>query len=110
MKVFISGPMTGIEKYNFPKFLAMEEAIRKMGWKPVNPVHICRKYKEKDVLSSKKVFDKMIQEEMDALATCDTILLLKGWENSKGAKAEAKKALDLGLGIMTEDGLRSIAI
>ena len=102
-KIFISGPMTGIEKYNFPKFDKTEKLLsRYYGYKVVNPAKIARKYKVKDVLEHREVFDKMVNEELDALRKCTAIYLLKGWEKSDGVKRELAMALALNLEIILE--------
>lgn len=103
-KIFLSGPMTGIEKYNFPKFDFYETAITEHypEVSVVNPANIARKYKVKEVLADKHVFDKMIIEELQALMECDSILLFDGWETSVGAKKELLFALQLGKRVILE--------
>lgn len=102
-KIFISGPMTGIDKYNFPKFDKVEKLLSQYyGYKVVNPAKIARKYKVKDVLEHREVFDKMVNEELDALRKCTAIYLLKGWEKSGGVKRELALALALNLEIILE--------
>jgi len=104
--------MTGIEDYNFPHFLAVERCLKDRGIEVVNPVHICRKYKRERVLSDKSVFDQMIQDELEALKTCDTILLLNGWNYSKGAKKELTVAVEHSLDVWleSESGVRMLLV
>lgn len=105
MKVFISGPMTGIEGYNFPKFNRYETILTEKGYEVVNPVHICKKYKEKEVLASTKVFNQMVNEELQELVKCDAIFLLDGWNESEGSKLELENALMHDLKIITEEDI-----
>lgn len=101
-KVFISGPMRGYEKYNFPKFDKVEEKLRANGVECVNPGHISRKFKEKDVNSDVSVYNEMVRQQLEAEKTCNAILLLDGWERSKGVVEELRTALDLGMTIFLE--------
>ena len=56
LKVFISGPMTGYENFNFKKFDTIADRLLRAGVDVVNPVDICRKYKKEKVLADKSVF------------------------------------------------------
>lgn len=103
LKIFISGPMTGYEHFNFEKFDFIESQLKKYGFKDiVNPANICRKYKVENVLANNNIFDKMIIEEQEAEKTCNAIILLDGWEKSVGVKRELKTAIDLGFEILLE--------
>ena len=68
-------------------------------------MHICKKYKEEHVLAGKAVFDKMIAEQQEAERGCDAILLLDGWQMSKGVRLELKTALEMGMQIFLEEDL-----
>lgn len=105
MKIFISGPMTGIENYNFPKFNEVEKFLVSEGHEVVNPVKICKKYKKEVVLSDRSVFDKMVNEELETLKTCDMICFLPGWDKSKGALKEFDVAVENKLGMITIDAM-----
>ena len=98
-KLFISGPMTGIEHYNCENFNRYAEMARKLGYRVVNPVEMAKKIGIKKVLSDKKVFKKLIEAELEALKTCDAILMLDWWQNSAGAKKELRVALGVGLDV-----------
>ena len=104
-KVFLSGPMTVYPGYNFQRFNLAEKQLADAGIECVNPVHICKKYKEEHVLADKAVFDKMIAEEQEAERECDAILLLDGWQMSKGVRLELKIALEMDMQIFLEEDL-----
>lgn len=97
--------MTGYPGYNFQRFNLVEKQLADAGIECVNPVHICKKYKEEHVLADKAVFDKMIAEEQEAERKCDAILLLDGWQVSKGARLELKIALEMDMQIFLEEDL-----
>ena len=109
MKIFISGPMTGYENFNFDKFDKIAEKLRRAGVDVVNPADICRKYKKEKVLADESVFDAMIAEQQEAEKTCAGILLLDGWEASKGVRLELKTALDGGADVFLEKDVDMLA-
>ena len=102
-RIFISGPMTGYAKYNFPKFDLWEKKLAKMGWDPVNPARISRRYKAVDIENNRHVFERMIEEQLVELRRCQAILLFNGWWASVGAKRELAVALAMNLEIIPED-------
>lgn len=104
-KVFIAGPMRGYEKYNFPKFDRIEKILKDNGVECVNPGRISRKFKEKDVNSDIAVYNEMVRLQQEAERMCDTILLLDGWQWSKGAALEVKTAAELGMQFLLESDL-----
>ena len=105
MYAFISGPMTGYENFNFDHFNMISAKLTSYGIKHVNPVTICKKYKKNDVLNSKAVFDKMVEEQQVAQRECNTLILLNGWEKSAGVRLELNTAIDLSMRIILEDNL-----
>lgn len=91
MKVYISGPITGDDFY-IAKFKKAEEGLRSEEYEPVNPT----KVDEEGLLSTYK---ELIDADLDLLKECDAIYMLKGWENSKGAKLEHQYAVTTGMWI-----------
>lgn len=102
MKIFISGPMTGFEHFNFPKFDAWEKKLNAEGHQAVNPAHISRKFKKAEILAYGDKFKQMVSEQLELEKSCDAILLLDGWEKSQGVRAELKTAIELDLKIILE--------
>ena len=102
LKVFLSGPMTGYENFNFKKFDTIADRLSRAGVDVVNPVDICRKYKKERVLADKSVFAQMVDEQQVAEKACSAILMLDGWETSNGARLELDTALRNGLDVFQE--------
>ena len=108
LRIFIAGPMRGYEKYNFPKFDAIEKCLKDNGIDCVNPGRISRKFKEKDVNSDIAVHNKMVDMQQEAERTCNAILLLNGWQWSKGVALEVKTAAELGMQFLLESDIAHI--
>ena len=89
-RVYIAGPMTGHEDWNFPAFNAAADALREAGYEPVNPAEAFGG----DVTRSHAEY---MREACRQLATCQGILYLDGWRESKGAVFEASIAHVLGM-------------
>lgn len=94
--VYISGPMTGIEKLNREAFENAERFLRECGENPINPHNFPEQNSYEDYL--------LLDLEMIAMAA-DVIALLPGWENSQGAKKELKTAIELGLEVILMERL-----
>lgn len=105
-RIFISGPMSGLPEYNFPNFYRMADRLKNMGFEVVNPADLAITHEVAKVIADPIEFRAMLEEEWEALRHCDTILLLEGWENSKGGRSELELALELGLKIITESSLK----
>lgn len=111
MKAYIAGPMRGLPSFNFPAFFAVETVLSEQGYECFNPArNDCQMYgldcnwdgglsagqwlidnpQDFDLRGALAADMKFIAEEADA------IVLLPGWEGSKGALAE--RALSDALG------------
>ena len=104
-RIFIAGSMRGYENYNFKKFDHIEELLRQLGFDVVNPARISRKFKESEVNSDIAVYNKMVDMQQDAERTCNTILLLDGWQWSEGVKLEVRTASELGMQFLLESDI-----
>ena len=92
MRIYIAGPMTGYENFNRKKFLKMAEDIKLMGHEPVHTADMPEGLEYEDYMT----------ESLKRLGACEGVMLLNGWEGSKGANIELKKAKELGLKIFKE--------
>lgn len=103
MKIYISGPMTGLPDLNFPAFHDAAAKLRALGHEVTNPAE---KQEEND--PSMTWMDYMrLDIAMMMLNKCDAVALLQGYGHSKGAMTELNLAQSLGFDIRTiEDWLK----
>ena len=94
-RIYLSGPMTGLPKLNFPAFNAAARLLRREGFEVVNPAEI-----NPDAALD---WHSCMRADIKALCDCNALALLPGWQNSKGAHLELHIAHRLGLEIGTVD-------
>ena len=94
-KVYISGPMSGIEGFNFDAFDNAAKFIESRGDVAVNPAIRGRKWVDKNGYRplTKAEYRKMMTNCKYDLRQCSSIFMLKGWESSNGAKEELSLAI-----------------
>lgn len=88
-RAYISGPMTGYEDFNFPAFNALAATMREQGWTVENPT-------EHGIVEGAKWGD-YLRYDLARMATCEVIVLLPGWSQSRGALLERQVAEALGM-------------
>ncbi len=98
MKVYVSGPMTGIEHFNHPAFEAACEILRLAGYEAESP-HWAPELES---------WEAYMRHDLALLLGCDAIALLPGWEHSRGARLERLVAEALGLPVWYIDEGRII--
>ena len=96
-RVYISGPMTGIPDYNFHAFNHEAQRLRSAGYVVVNPAEVNP--------DTAMTWEQCLRADIKALCDCDTLALMPGWENSKGAHLELHIAHRLGMTITTVGAL-----
>ncbi len=94
-RLYLSGPMSGIENFNYPAFHAKAAQLREAGFDVVNPAEITT-----DTTAS---WEDCLRQDIAELVTCTGIHLLPGWENSKGAKLELYIATALGMTVTHDE-------
>ena len=100
-KVFISGPVTGLEYDQVvKKFNAVEQKLLDMGYQVFNPVSFVKPSDD---------WKTAMKKCLRTLSICDSICMLKGFESSKGAVIEFNIACDLDYEIMFEENLKIAA-
>jgi hypothetical protein len=80
MRVYISGPMTGIPDYNRDAFMGAEKILLERGHSVVNPWTLGE-------VMGWGHFDYM-RRDIVAMSECYGIYMLPGWLRSRGARAE----------------------
>ena len=109
---YIAGPMTGIKDYNFPAFDAAAKTAREQGFNIINPAELDREHGIDPVADPECVdraqkadpnwIQTVFQRDIEVIIGLnkdrgDGLILLPGWANSTGARAEVGVALWLGL-------------
>lgn len=101
-RLYLAGPMTGFEDFNFPAFNAMAAELRARGYVVENPA-------EHGVVEDADWADYMAYD-LTRLGLCGQVAVLPGWENSKGARLEVHIARALGMKIVNAQDLVSMEI
>lgn len=79
MLIYIAGPMTGLADLGRAAFAEAESKLRALGWDVLNPARLPEDW-------PKELYLPVCFEMVKA---ADWMVLLPGWEKSKGAVAEA---------------------
>lgn len=92
MSIYIAGPMSGYPDLNYPAFHRAAADLRAQGYVVVNPA-------DHHDHETEQPWEWYIRKGLAALLTCDAIVLLPGWQNSRGARLERHVAEVLGMRI-----------
>lgn len=97
---YISGPMEGVENLNRDEFNAMERRLRDMGARVVyNPIRLSAFASDGKRGMSR---EEIMRQDISDLMACDMVVMLDGWEHSRGAKLEHEVAVQLGIRVVYE--------
>lgn len=80
-KVYLAGPMTGIEKFNYPAFNDMAERLRDGGIEVFNPA-------ESFGGDTTREYHEYMRHNIREMLSCRSIAFLPGWQKSRGCKLE----------------------
>lgn len=92
--IYVSGPMSGLPDLNFPAFHAAAAELRALGHTVVNPAE---KQSEGDPAMT---WADYMRQDLAMMMDCDTIYMLPGWQQSKGATLEHHVAVQLGFSVV----------
>ncbi|MCF4997413.1 DUF4406 domain-containing protein [Pseudomonas syringae] len=101
-RLYLAGPMTGFEDFNFPAFNKMAAELRARGYVVENPA-------EHGVVDDADWADYMAYD-LTRLGLCGQVAVLPGWEKSKGARLEVHIARELGMKVVNAHDLVSMEI
>ncbi len=77
LRLYIAGPMRGIEDFNSPAFFEAEEHLTRAGFSVENPARN----------PAGRLVDHF-RQDAERISKCDGVVVLPGWEDSKGAMLE----------------------
>lgn len=108
-QIYIAGPMTGFPAYNYAEFMRVGDLAREhfscQVYTPFNASNIVwmkhhrrnfDPYRDAAEYGS-KIMREMFQLDLEYVCEADAIVLLAGWESSRGARLEAATAKLLGI-------------
>lgn len=88
MRLYVSGPMSGYEDFNYPAFHEAADRLRDVGYTVDNPAEI-------GVPGSD--YRELLKEDIRIILDCDGVAVMEGWWASKGAQIETNVAGVIGL-------------
>ena len=92
MKVYLSGPMTGIPEHNYPAFTAAREQLRSEGFTVLCPA-------EAGTVPG-WTWEQYLRRDLAMVLFAHAVVVLPGWEQSRGACLEVHVARELGLRVI----------
>lgn len=103
-KIYISGPMSGYDDFNFPAFNTKQKELEADGWIVFNPANkddeeavktdpSFAKGDAKALMKTGFNFRKVYTWDVDKVIEADAIYMLKRWEHSPGAVGEHASAV-----------------
>jgi len=93
MRIYISGPISGMPDLNQPAFLVASLSLLDRGHRALNPFQ--------NGLPGSSPWSDHMRADIRMLMDSDAVAMLPGWENSRGAKIERQLALDVGIPVKT---------
>lgn len=94
-RIYISGQIEGTEDF-MARFSAVEEKLAAEGWLPINPTRLFGVFG--DTFSR----EDYLKFDLELIGMCNTVYLLNGWQDSKGANREYGYAVGTGKTILFE--------
>lgn len=106
MKVYLAGPMSGKEDFNFPTFFRAADYLRGEGHEVFNPAEEdLKEWGTLEEVKKKATYRFCLRKDLNWIIDhAEAIAFLPGWKNSKGVKAEKALAEALGLKMIFLDG------
>lgn len=98
MKAYISGPMTGIDDYNYGSFASLCRELRAAGYDVFDPTEL---FGGRTDLP----WEHYMRACLPGVFGCQRVFALRGWESSVGARVEIAAALSAGIPVYEHDPL-----
>lgn len=91
MKLYLSGPMTGIPEKNKREFDRCSQALREKGHEVVVPEPI------ENADPGTNDYDACLKQDLIDMLGCEAVVVMNGWNNSRGARLEVTTAIQVGM-------------
>ena len=115
MKIYISGPITGIELEDCHiAFGNAEHELKSKGHEVVNPLQVtaldCLRPETCKAEESGHDWLCWMRADIREMMSCDAVYALSGWQQSRGASVEIGLADSLGVPVYYEDIVQDMPI
>ena len=100
-RIYVIGPVTGVEEGNRPAFDAAREELWDEGWEVETP---------HDTIAADAEWAAAMRQSITRLMAADAVAVLPGWEMSPGARIERRLARDLGIPVISLAGAAQRAL
>lgn len=113
MRVYIAGPMTGIPQFNYPAFDAAAECLRRQGHEVFSPAEMDDPETRRLAMASPdgspgsgtangETWGDFLARDVKLIADSelDAVVVLPGWERSRGARLETFIARMEGIAVL----------
>lgn len=95
-KLYISAPISGGEPEERRKFFAgVARDAAERGWQPVNPMD--------NGLEAEAPWEQHMRKDIRMMLECDAIILMSGWQFSRGCRLEEIVAREIGLEVIEHE-------
>lgn len=102
-RIYIAGPMLGVEDFNRAAFTEHAARLRALGWAVENPVEIGERFGTvEEIVSDNALLRRLMEYELVTIRSVDAVFMLSGWEFSEGARRELQVALTAGLPVFLQ--------
>ena len=88
MRLYISGPMSGVKDLNLPAFAQVAKALRSHGHEAVSPGEFLQNTNADHGWTGPAARAQYLRKDVHELANCSAIYLMDGWQRSVGANIE----------------------
>ena len=95
-KLYISAPISGRNPKEVRKFFAgVAREAEERGWQPVNPMD--------NGLDTEAPWEQHMRKDIRMMLECDAVILVSGWQFSRGCRLEEIVARELGLEVIEHE-------
>lgn len=111
LRLYVAGPMTGVENHNFPLFFEVAGRLEALGYHVENPADNDGGTNWQEAYEAARqvthTWEYYLRRDLKRVLSCDAIVVLPGWRNSRGAQLETHVAQTLGMPLyrLTDKGL-----
>lgn len=115
MRIYLAGPMSGVPEHNFPAFRSAGDELRTLGYDVVSPVEMDEAEgfdaaTAPDVAPGSQEWNRFLARDVMVVAdpATEAVVVLPGWERSRGACLEVHVARALGKVVLAYPDLEPI--